>query len=150
MFNRKRALIFGLDSIIQIVDTDQGYCWQFDPQLPGILRDYHALGYSLVGILDPMAFGLLLENNEERLELTGYINGLLAGAGAPSFDAIHVSDDITDPRPLWELSRQVGFALSRSVLVGSTSAYEALRLNAGIGRMEWASEMLGEVVAAAG
>ena len=48
-----------------------GYAWSFDPQLPGLLRDYRALGYRLIGILAPSAFGLELDETSVWVALYG-------------------------------------------------------------------------------
>jgi len=140
----QRAIIFALDAIIQIVEGPEGYRWQFDPKIPGLLRDYEALGYRLCGIFDPRTFGLEIETQQEKTELVAYINGLLDAAGAPTFDAVHLTEDVTDPRPLWEMRRRFGFDLNGSILVATGDNYETLRANAGIGRLEWARSLLGD------
>lgn len=139
----QRAIIFALDAILHTVEGPDGYRWKFDPQLPGLLRDYRALGYRLCGIVDPRTFGLELETQAEQTELVAYINGLLKAAGAPAMDAIHLTGDVTDPQPLWEMRRRFNVDLASSVLIATGEAYETLRANAGIGRLEWAQSILG-------
>lgn len=146
MFSKQRALIIALDAIIRAVDDpESGYRWVFDARLPGLLRDYKSSGYRLVGILDPMSFGLFLETDAERAELADYINTCLAQAQAPHLDAIHIADDLTDPRPIWNLRRRFNLSLKASTLVGTTDPYEDLQKNAGIGHYEWASDLLGAI-----
>lgn len=143
----QRAIIFALDSIITVAEDERGYHWRFDPQLPGLLRDYKALGYRLIGIFDPMAFAVDLDDPADGIEIMAYINALLRAAGAPEFEAIHLAEDPTDPRPIWDLRRRFGFSLAHSILVAVDEQYEALRSNAGIGRFEWAPALLGPVAA---
>ena len=142
---KKRAIIIALDAIIQVHDGPQGYHWSFDPQLPGLLGDYKALGYRLIGILSPVTFGLDLDGVADELELAAYLNTMLGSAEAPALDAIHFPDDVTDPRPIWDLRRRFGVSLGRSILVATDPSYETLRSNAGIGHMEWAETLLGSL-----
>jgi len=138
-----RAIILALDAIIQVVESAEGYRWQLDPQLPGLLRDYQALGYRLIGVLNPQQFGLSLVESLESAELVAYVDELLQAAKAPSLHAVYLTDDVTDPRPLWELRGQFGLSLQQSVLVGTGDGYEQLQANAGISRLEWADQVLG-------
>jgi hypothetical protein len=139
----QRAIIFALDAILQVGEGPVGYSWHFDPQIPGLLRDYKALGYRICGILDPAIFGLEIEGVAEQTELVAYLNSMLQAAGAPAFDAMHLTDDVTDPRPLWSMRTRFGFDLERSILVATGGSYETLKANAGIGRLEWAESLLG-------
>lgn len=144
---RKRAVLFALDAIISVDSCPDGlgYRWTFDPRLPGLLRDYKASGNWLIGMLDPSVFGLDLEGEEEHLELVAYINALLAEAGGPELDAIHITSDITDPRPIWDLRRRFGFKLRRSTVIATGPRYEVLRKNSGIGHLEWAESCLAQL-----
>ncbi len=149
--NAQRAIILALDTIIRCRETSQGFQWTFDPQVPGILRDMHAMGTPVIALLDPSAFGLYLEGDEEREELAVYIETLFQAAGAPVLAAVHIAEDVSDPQPLWDLRRRIGFSLGRSVLIAEGEGYEALRHNAGLGRMEHPEIVFGqEVLAAAG
>lgn len=138
-----RAIILALDAIIQVVESAEGYHWQLDPQVPGLLRDYQALGFKLFGVLNPKRFGLDLVDSIEAEELAAYIDELLVAAKTPSLNAVYLTDDVTDPRPIWELRGQFGLSLQQSVLVGTGEEYEVLQSNAGIGRLEWADQILG-------
>jgi len=143
MYPRK-AIFIALDAIITPIDNNQGYHWTFHPQLPGLLRDYRAVGYSLIGLLDPSVFGLVLETSDERRALVDYLNTLL-GAGTPCFDAVHLSADVADPTPIWALRQRFGLSLKASTLIATGTEHEALCANAGIGTLEWADTLLGEL-----
>ena len=141
--NSQRAIFLALDAMFRPTTGPYGYSWQFDPRLPGLLRDFRALGFKLIGILDPAAFGLELDKSDEKLELVSYINQLLVDAGAPELSAVHVTDDVTDPRAVWDLRLRFGLSLPDSLLVASGAAYDSLFKNAGIGHFEPAVELLG-------
>ena len=67
----------------------------------------------------------------------------LSDAGAPALAAVYVSDDLSDPRPLWELRRRFGVVLERSILLADGERYEALWRNADIGQFLSARDLLG-------
>ncbi len=128
----RRAVVFALDTIVRPMVDDDGYHWVFDPRLPGLLRDCRATGHRVFGMLDPSAFGLLIENDRDREALARYINDAMKAAGVEPFDDLHITDNVGDPTPLWGWRRRFGFALSAVTVVGAGAGYEQLRRNAGL------------------
>ncbi len=145
IMNSQRAIFLALDAMFRPTAGPDGYGWLFDPRLPGLLRDFRALGFKLIGILDPSAFGLELDTPDEQGELVAYINQLLVDSGAPDLSAVHVTDNVTDPRAIWDLRARFGLSLQDSLLVATGPEYDGLFKNAGIGYYEPAVELLGPV-----
>ena len=135
-----RAIFIALDAIFRVVETREGRTWEVDPRIPGLLRDYAALGLTLIGILDSEALG---GDVGDGRSLTERAKSALSAAGAPALAAVYVPEDLSDPRPLWELRRRFGVVLERSILLADGERYEVLRHNADIGHFESARELLG-------